>query len=295
MRIFFPTFAFVLIGSSLTLAGDTDWMSRISDEVRLSSLTIPGTHNSAALREPLAGTARCQSLTLSEQLAAGVRFFDLRCCHQQDEFHIYHGPISQNLSFEAVLQTMRPFLRKHPRESLIVSIKQEHRPQGNSRSFSQTLQAYIDQEPQAWYREAAIPRLGDVRGKMVLLSRFQAVGPLGISATDWGHDGRHEGKTLFVQDRFEIPDAETKWRIIRRALEDSLKESNKDRLHLHFTSGYLSGRLGLPNITAISTPINQRLNDYLGKAPHRCHGCLVLDFITPDLARAIYQLNFPSP
>ena len=295
MRTFFPTFAFVLIGSSLTLAGDADWMSRISDEMRLSSLTIPGTHNSAALREPLAGTARCQSLTLSEQLAAGVRFFDLRCCHQQDEFHIYHGPISQNLSFEAVLQTMRSFLRKHPRESLIVSIKQEHRPQGNSRSFSETLQAYIEQQPQAWYREAAIPRLGDVRGKMVLLSRFQAAGPLGIPATDWGHDGRHEGTTLFVQDRFEIPDAETKWKIIRRALEDSLKESNRDRLHLHFTSGYRSGPLGMPNITAISTPINQRLNNYLKKAPHRRHGCLVLDFITPDLAQAIYQLNFPSP
>ena len=270
-------------------------MSRISDEVRLSSLTIPGTHNSAALREPLAGTAKCQSLTLSEQLAAGVRFFDLRCCHQQDEFHIYHGPISQNLSFEAVLQTMRSFLRKHPRESLIVSIKQEHRPQGNSRSFSETLQAYIEQQPQAWYREAAIPRLGDVRGKMVLLSRFQAAGPMGIPATDWGHDGRHEGTTLFVQDRFEIPDAETKWKIIRRALEDSLKESNRDRLHLHFTSGYRSGPLGMPNITAISTPINQRLNNYLKKAPHRRHGCLVLDFITPDLAQAIYQLNFPSP
>ena len=279
----------------MTLAGDADWMSRISDEMRLSSLTIPGTHNSAALREPLAGTAKCQSLTLSEQLAAGVRFFDLRCCHQQDEFHIYHGPISQNLSFEAVLQTMRSFLRKHPRESLIVSIKQEHRPQGNSRSFSETLQAYIEQQPQAWYREAAIPRLGDVRGKMVLLSRFQAAGPMGIPATDWGHDGRHEGTTLFVQDRFEIPDAETKWKIIQQGLKRTLAHPPGDRLHLHFTSGYLSGRLGLPDILAISIPVDQKLSTYLEQAPHRCHGCLVLDFITPDLAEAIYQLNFPSP
>ena len=38
--------------------------------------------------------------------------------------------------------------------------------------------------------------------------------------------------------------------------------------------------------------INQKLVDYLSRAPHRRHGCLVLDFITPDLARAVYKLNF---
>ncbi len=286
-------FAMVVIGFAMAESDGSDWMSRISDKVRLSSLTIPGTHNSAALREPLAGTAKCQTLPLAEQLDAGVRFFDLRCCHQEDRFHIYHGPISQKLTFESVLKTFRDFLLEHPRESLLISIKPESSPRRNSRSFVETLQAYIEEEPQIWHLGETIPTLGEVRGKLVLLRRFAATEELGFPATDWGHDGSHKGDTMFVQDRFEVAQAEIKWNIIRQGLDYSLAQPPGDLLHLHFTSGYRSGAFGVPNISVISRSVNQRLSHYLKIAPHQSHGCLVLDFITPDLARAIYQLNFP--
>ncbi|MCH2180753.1 MAG: phosphatidylinositol-specific phospholipase C [Mariniblastus sp.] len=294
MKTWLPVVVFVFCTPLSLLGEGADWMSRIPDRVSLSSLSIPGTHNSAALREPLPATARCQSLKLAEQLEAGVRFFDLRCCHQEDQFLLYHGPISQDLSFDEVLETMGSFLQRHPRETLILSIKPEHRGRGNRRRFVETLNAYLDQPGRSWYRGEAIPTLGEVRGKMVLLRRFDAPGPLGIPATDWGHNGNHEGATLFVQDRFKIPDAETKWKLVKRALDKTLARSPADRLHLHFTSGYRSGALGLPDIRAISGPVNQRLHDYLEQAPRRCHGCLVVDFITPQLARSIYQLNFPA-
>ncbi|MEE2827471.1 MAG: phosphatidylinositol-specific phospholipase C [Planctomycetota bacterium] len=293
MKTWFPIFVLSLCLPTGLVADEGDWMSRLADGRKLSSLSIPGTHNSAALREPLPATARCQSLNLAKQLDAGVRFFDLRCCHQEDQFFLYHGPVSQKLSFDAVLKTMESFLHRHPGETLILSIKPEHRPRGNSRSFVETLRHYLDQPDRAWYRGETIPKLGEVRGKMILLRRFDAPSGFGIPATDWGHNGSHEGDRLFIQDRFKVPDAETKWKLVKRGLERTLSRPPVDRLHLHFSSGYQSGPLGIPNITAISNSVNRRLTDYLLQAPRRCHGCLVVDFMTPELARSIYQLNFP--
>ena len=61
---------------------------------------------------------------------------------------------------------------------------------------------------------------------------------MGIPATDWQHDGFYQGANLFIQDRFEIPNASAKWEIVERALQHSIKGESSDRLHLHFASGY---------------------------------------------------------
>ena len=291
-RYFFLIFLLFLMGAASVFAAGHDWMSKISDNVLISSLNIPGTHNSGALYEPLPRTAKCQSLTLAQQLEAGVRFFDIRCRHQNDRFGIYHGPISQKLTFDTVLGTMRGFLKKNPSECIVLSIKEEHRSSRTTRSFPDTLHSYIKKNPRFWCIKKNIPKLSEVRGKLILLRRFPSANPLGIPATDWGHTGLHISKNIFVQDQFAISDSKTKWKTIERAFEQSQKNSKLDRLHLHYTSGYTQNIFGIPNITAISNPINERLKSYLKTAPKSRYGCIVLDFITPELSRAIYQLNF---
>ena len=61
---------------------------------------------------------------------------------------------------------------------------------------------------------------------------------------------------------------------------------------MNFTSGYRAGAFGVPNITAISNYINPRLKSRLASSnpPPPC--VLVLDYLTPELATAIYRLNF---
>ena len=61
----------------------TDWMSAVNDSLKLSAISIPGTHDSGARYDPplLSGTAKCQDLTIREQLNAGTRFLDIRCRH----------------------------------------------------------------------------------------------------------------------------------------------------------------------------------------------------------------------
>ena len=274
------------------IAKQHGWMSQLSDDMSLAALNIPGTHNSAALHEPFPRAAKCQTLSIAEQLQAGVRFLDIRCRHEKDRFTIFHGPVDQHLTFDDVRKAMLLFLKRHPGETFVVSIKEEHRPKKNTRTFLETLRFYIEQEPRAWYTKKRIPKLAVARGKIVLLRRFASEMPLGIAARDWGHNGFHQGANLFVQDRFEIPNAGEKWKIVERAFQHSLKQQVADRLHLHFASGYTKNGLGIPNITSVSTPVNQHLSEYLKTAPHRRHGCLVLDFMTPALSKAIYELNF---
>jgi len=269
------------------------WMSKLADRASLATLNIPGTHNSAALHEPFPKTAKCQALPIMDQLKIGVRFFDVRCRHKKDRFSIYHGPINQRLSFEAFLESMFAFLKDNASEALIVSIKEEHSSTETTRSFRETMQWYIDQNPHGWLLKETISNLGAARRKIVLIRRFQSSKSFGISATDWGHNGFFEGTNLFIQDRFKIPNSTAKWGTIQKAFEHSKKDSS-DRLHLHFASGYTQNRLGIPNIISISNPINQKLAEYLKTTPRIRHGCIVLDFITQELAEAIYQLNFPA-
>lgn len=53
-----------------------NWMSAVSDDVKLCNLVLPGTHNSGARK--MSAIANCQDATLAEQFLGGVRFFDIR-------------------------------------------------------------------------------------------------------------------------------------------------------------------------------------------------------------------------
>lgn len=279
--------------TNVGFAVQADWMSQIPDKESLAAINIPGTHNSGATREPILGTAKCQSMSLRKQLESGTRFFDIRCRHSKDRFEIYHGLVSQNLNFTEVLETFQTHLKNHPSETIIISIKQEYKPTQNSQSFTQTLQHYLDQAKSIWYLKESIPSLGTVRGKIVLLRRFESREPLGIPATDWKSNGFHKAEKIFIQDRYSLPDANTKWNIIKQAFLFSTQEKSDFRLHLHYTSGYTKTRFGLPDILSISTSINQQLINYFQTASHNRHGFIVVDFMTPELAKSIYQLNFP--
>ena len=72
-------------------------MTALRDDLRLSELSIPGTHESMARF----GTdyAECQSMTLADQLQSGIRVLDIRCAVAKPIFQIYHGIAYQHASF----------------------------------------------------------------------------------------------------------------------------------------------------------------------------------------------------
>lgn len=266
------------------------WLSAVPDETPLTQIHFPGTHNSAALHEPFPGTAKCQNLTIEEQLKVGVRFFDLRCRHQNDRFHLHHGPIPQNLSFGSLQETLARFLTRNPKECLLVSIQETAKPGKNSRSFAETLLDYQAKEPKLWSPQNQLSKLKKNRGKVILIRRFPGKETLGIDATDWKCQGIHASAHFLIQDRFKLNGPKNKW----SAMEALWKQAPRypKLLPLNFASGYQTNQLGIPNIPAISTPINLQLKDKLTKLPSPPPAVIILDFVDSELAKTIYKMNF---
>ena len=273
------------------------WMAAQDDAKRLGELSIPGTHDSGARFELAAGLAKTQELTIAQQLDAGVRYLDIRCRHVGDAFLIYHGAVDQNQTYDEVLATLFAFLDENPTETIIASVKEEATPNGNTRSFEATFAAYLAQAPGRWHLDPAVPRLGDVRGKVVLLRRFSAMTtPLGIDAAPWPDNTTFtvtNAASLRVQDAYIVADNNAKWTAIT-ALLGEVRTAPASTLFLDYTSGYQTMN-ALPNITIVSDDINARLTGYLAD-PANMHvrlGVVVMDFVTADLAAAIVATNAP--
>jgi len=272
-----------------------DWMAQLDDARGLAELSIPGTHDTGALREPVPGIAKTQDLTIAEQLDAGVRFFDIRCHHEQDTFWIFHGAIDQQQSYDDVLATMFAFLDAHPGEALIVSVNEESEPFRVTRSFEATFADYLARAPERWALATSLPRLGDVRGKLVLLRRFPATAsPLGIDASVWPDNSYfsiRNDASLRIQDTYLVSDNAAKWSLIT-ALLDEVRTGDRDTLYLDYTSGYTTID-GLPSIPAVSDDINARLDALLADRANRQArlGVLVMDHVTAARAQAVVSTN----
>ncbi|KAK9407465.1 plcA: 1-phosphatidylinositol phosphodiesterase [Crotalus adamanteus] len=94
----------------------SDWMSGLPDHLSLSKISIPGTHDSMSV---LGGPKICcQTWPLEAQLAAGVRFLDIRCKLENGLFLIYHVNTFQEADFSDVLEGILSFLNQHPGEEV---------------------------------------------------------------------------------------------------------------------------------------------------------------------------------
>ncbi|CAN5305087.1 hypothetical protein BH11MYX1_BH11MYX1_10080 [soil metagenome] len=272
-------------------------MAAIADPTSLADLSIPGTHESAALYEPVPGTAKAQNLTLAEQFAAGIRYVDIRCRHLDDAFQIYHGPVSELLSFDDVVGFAHDFLATHPTETIIMSIKEESAPSGNTRTFEETFDAYVAKDPGSWLVEASIPTLGVARGKIQLVRRFDATTPLGLDASAWRDDVTFTltsaNAAMRVQDQYKVTDNAAKFAAITALLAEA-RTPARDTLYLDYTSGY-QVRSGLPDIPSVSAPINLDLDAYLAD-PANAHahlGVLAMDMVAESRITAVYSTNTP--
>lgn len=275
--------------SGLSGVSGNNWMSAIDSSRLLSDLTIPGTHDSMAFYEPVAGTAKCQSMPLNDQLYAGVRFLDIRCRHYGDSFTIHHGSIYQKANFDDVLNVVIAFLDRNPSEAVIMSVKEEHTPANNTRSFEQTFDSYVQKNPGKWNFSEHIPTLGEARGKITLFRRYGG-SPRGLNAANgWADKATFSmGASIRVQDNYAVSSTNTKWNQIKSLLDEAYSGS-PSTLYVNFTSG-VGSIFGIPNITGVSRPINQKANSFFTSASGR-YGIIVADFIDYPYAAKIFNSN----
>lgn len=112
---------------------------------------------------------------------------------------MYHGPSFQRSSLPVLLDVLQSFLSSHPTETIILCLKEESPP--FHPSFSALVYAAFKNRLQDfWFLEERIPKLGEVRGKGMLMTRFdrdevpdgQWPNGMGIHPSRWP-DSRVEG------------------------------------------------------------------------------------------------------
>jgi hypothetical protein len=112
------------IGSSK----NNDWMSKLDASKKLRDVVIPGTHNSASSTiskwSLFSGVAKCQNMTVYQQLNQGARYLDMRVCGREDDIVTCHG-IVKGVKLSDVVDEVKAFLCDNQNEFVIVEIKDE--------------------------------------------------------------------------------------------------------------------------------------------------------------------------
>lgn len=272
-------------------ADRSDWMAALDGGAALNSLTIPGTHDSGALHSIADASGKCQSLPIKEQLKIGVRFLDIRLQLADNELRVVHSFVDQMTDFADVLADMAAFVRNHPSEFLLVSVKEDASSVRSDRDFTEVLEEMLRSYPEVSGARELPATVDEARGGIHILARYYNAS-LGVPCySGWYDDTAFEMGGLYIQDNYCVPDTAEKIADIRKTY--GVAEGKTYALVLNYTSCYLESCFppiyaGLPAHDINRDTLRAMFEEY-ADAPL---GILVCDFITAELADAIIGRNF---
>ncbi len=205
----------------------------VDDSLTIDKVSIPGTHDSASLHGgPIVQT---QTKSITSQLEAGIRFFDIRLRHIENVMAIHHGMVYQNIMFGDILNQMSSFLKSYPSEFLIVRVKEEYDAIDNTRTFEETFIDYMDRYSDIIYipkNDKTFPTVAEMRGKLIFLDQI----PRSTSKTL----GIKYSSNFDIQDYYSLGsnwDLYNKWTKVKNQLVSANEKKSK-------IINYLSGSTG---------------------------------------------------
>ena len=250
-----------------------DWMKSLDDNTSLREVNMPGSHDTMALYSIADLAGQCQSLTLKEQLNLGVRFLDIRLKEDHNKLKAVHGFIDQKASFANITKTIETFLEKHSDEFIIMSIKEEANASNSNKPFEECLKSYLEKD--IYLKDTAIPnKVGDIRGKVLLLSRYSD-STIGIPA----HQGWEDSASftlqndIYVQDTYQITSKEQKQEEIVKCFNET-----GHALKINFLSAYRTDTFPPSYAVSVAKDINPWINNEISKYNDR--GIVLYDFIS---------------
>ena len=286
------------------------WMKKIPDDKKITGINMPGTHDSACRFVDFGFISQTQTLSVTQQLDAGVRYFDFRFKLICETFLANHsicycrkkkGFWNKVLTCDDIVKECLDFLSQNPSETILFQLKEAESHAGDD-FYSLFFEKYIKNLPDKWFVENRIPAMGEVRGKIILLravsvdkkkftdensgidfTAYPYVGSRNID--DWRRgelkklDGTPYGAIL-VQDCYKS-EGKYKWQTVTRFLESGLSE---DEFNICYTSCTC---LLVPRINV--RYINPRITSY--DFGNKYFGIIATDFITPEICNAIIESN----
>lgn len=310
-----PGGGYVFIDWNSVTTDSTNWMSNIPDNRYIHELNIPGTHDSAtqyvkngsALIDIFVAAATCQDKSVQEQLNAGVRAFDFRVdeslnlCHGDGtyKFTAYSDSGKTTiLTLQNALNTISSFLSSHSSETVLVSIKKED---GNTATVRTAVQNLLSSyTADTMYTGSTWPTIGNVRGKMVLVTRISSLGqgiyynvPDNTSSTmsinevtvytEDHYDASSDNKKTYVGNAFTTAGANDITTDGTKGSYGALIFSSSNTFSASTLTSYQSPK-------AISDEVNPYITGY-SLTQGKLYGQVMMDFVSEDLAKKIYRTN----
>lgn len=279
------------------------WMAKISDSTHIAKISIPGTHDagSASLKEsPIVSTGHTQNFSIREQLADGIRAFDLRLKKDMKFGHT----LKCRDGLPETLKDMNEFLNRNPSEFLVAMIGSDEAGAAWQKVMKDSLLAVL-----APYRHLLIDdfcgsmTLKDVRGKILLIKRQKDC--------PFGKHLPFENNTVFTANGFHVEDVYKEHKTFRKIkiVEQHLREAyeNKDPnlWYITFNTIAWDPRHHKPYYTAwgatnIRKPMNPSLQNIIDMKAYGRFGIVFLDFYNDhgdqtQLVNTIIKSNFNIP
>ncbi|MCA9168826.1 MAG: hypothetical protein KDB23_14225, partial [Planctomycetales bacterium] len=197
---------------NLLAAGN--WMENLPDDVLLSEVSIPGTHDAMASCAngcaPFGVTAnQTQTLSLAQMLDIGIRALVIRITPDGNSFQLVHGATRLGLEFgNDVMRPVASFMAANPSETIIMSIQTQ--VPGGFLGF-EGVSANTDFAIFQSYMNLPNPsKPGTTYGDLFWKPIDAAGNPLPDFVPQMG-DGRHRndarGKIVLLQDNWDQNDA----------------------------------------------------------------------------------------
>ncbi len=298
----------VLLAIVLPLNAD-NWMKRLPDDAYVSTLSIPGSHDTGtgsgfpgittSIYGPFGDKyARTQDINIEQQWNIGVRAFDLRPAVKSGYINVNHGIMPTNLRFDNALTFLRDKLTENPSEFVVIHLLHASDGDDSGVNYGERLlellnrddlkDFFIDFKPTLTVRE--------MRGKILLLSRNEyADKPVGGFFRNWTGqvnwsaqtNGQIAGKSatgkLYMQD-FAETHAEgaldVKVNAIRQMLDFSTKHRTNSASDIvwvyNFASAYSkTERLYIPFI------VDQEISSSDGYRDNAAHtNVAIIDYLS---------------
>lgn len=197
------------------LPSNSNWITPLDDDIYVSQLSIPGTHDACTGDGTSYGIGQTQDIDLEEQWNMGIRCFDLRprvytdgelssdkTSYAQNTHGLWinHGAVSTKWSMDAAIAFFKQKLEENPGELVIVIMRHETEGDSDNSAWADlmatALQDYNQMKNTVRNEGLTVNfrpdlTIGDCRGKILFLCRSWTSytgGPTVGGYTDWSHD-----------------------------------------------------------------------------------------------------------
>lgn len=277
----------------------SDWMKNLDGQRRLSSVSMPGTHDAGTASlviSPVLAAAQTQNFSVPDQLRDGIRAFDIRL---KDDLKYGHW-LNARDAFDSTMVAWDRFLDEHPTECIVAMIGSDGGGKWNS-ELVRNYRSVIEKYPHRFVEDFdATTSLDEVRGKILVIRRQEDC-PFG-KLLKFADNAVFDYDCFHVEDVYKEHKTWKKVKLVEQNIREAYENENPNKWYITFNSIAWSPRRHTPYSyawggRAIRKPMNKTLREFVELKDYVDFGIVFLDFYNdhgeqPQVVETIINSNF---